>query len=213
MVEARIKEQQHLKQQHAKEVACSKFMTDRSDVLATHRYTESLSEIFDILLLSVQMSLRAQEEGLRPSTPVRTGDLGSIIDQDLKIVNDILDAKTSNEAAGEGKKARPSTFLAGDRKKQSLLEELSQPVSFLSNNSSPSPATTVKEVRGRCQRPVNNAVLDTSLARAELLKPKVLSEAIGQVLEKRKPGTFTRDQFIFAVRAASPLYLFVRVPS
>jgi hypothetical protein len=189
---------------------CSyKFTTPKSNLISSDIYSKSLSEIFDVLLITAQLN--------NDNKTVRTGDIGSIIDNDLRLVNDILNDSPGRNFLGSRErhnspiKVNPNTNIIQLPKRQNLLDELNQTVSVIGANSQKSVSTEANDSTSETTSATSNStglnicvgkesVLDTVLALPIFLRPKTLADAISIIIKKRSPLTFTREEFINNVK-------------
>lgn len=170
-----------------KEQQNGRHVRPKSAKMVTQVHRKALSEIFDVLLITAQMK---RDEAAKDAQLMNMNGVASLGSPSATVTKHTHSLLNHPPQPGSGEKRSPACAGAPG---------------VSSAHSSPSTGTHRKEAK------VSTDELDTSLAQAQYLQPKQLSDAIEVLLAALNPRSISREQFIdFTLHCMNKTYLLQR---
>ena len=165
------------------------FMAPKSEQLALQTQRDSLSEIFDILLWTARVNEKEEKRQTDKNREREEGNkIGNIIDNDLRLVAEILNGKEAPNGPPNLKSSSPHVST-----KSVLLELINQNVSESNGQKSSIPIKA--DNNGQ-----NDDLLVVAKVSPQLLHPKVLADTMALILSEVEAASISREEFISMVR-------------
>ena len=164
---------------------CHQFQPHRTKDLSRLKREQSLSEIFDVLMLSAEYTRESQlTEQKPPTTKDQMKRNKSATDLFNKMANEHLEEVTTENRSTVH---RVEAFLGATGSVESPIQKTAEDRDH---------SMTMNEHLDTTRADVADNLLDTTLTQTRFLEPKDLSDAIEIVVSASRPRALSREEFI-----------------